>query len=156
MNLLTTLPHFSSKYLKFSNSGLEYFLMLMTLTNCQHWQLQWLIPCHFLQWAMLIKIDCARALAASINPLPLFCLKHAFILLIWWTTQTRLIISVFISQFCLWTLLATIMKYQKNSRKNCICGIRKIPSFDWLIDSFIYSFIRQSFHWTSIICQELC
>lgn len=49
--------------------GLE---MLMTLTNCQHHQLLWLIPYHFPQWAMLIKIDCAAVLAQQQVPLLFF------------------------------------------------------------------------------------
>lgn len=63
--------------------------------------------------------------------------------LLWWfgeQTQDRLIIPVFISQFCLWTPLATIMKCQENTRKNWIHGIGKIPNFDWVTDWFIYLF----------------
>lgn len=117
--------------------------MLMTLTNCQHWQLQWLIPYHFSQWATLLKIDCARALAASVLPSPptLFRLKHELIMLILWTTQGRLIIWVLMSQFCLWTTLPTIIKCQENTRNNWICAIRKIPNFDSFIHSSDGAFI---------------
>ena len=91
---------------------------------------------------MLIKIDCARALATILlPPLHIFCLNHELIVLIWWTTQCGLIIWVFNSQFGLWTTLATIMKCQGSSENNWIYAVRKIPNFDGLIDWFIHSFI---------------
>ena len=96
---------------------------------------------------MLIKIDSARALATILPPLHIFCLNHELIVLIWWTIQCRLIIWVCIFQFGLWTTLATIMKCQWSSENNWIYAIRKIPNFDWLIDSFV--------HWCSFFFEHL-